>query len=86
LGPQETASASWIGAEVARIRATVTATRAASRLMLTTLEGKKEVPHTTLAATQQDIKRQRAPIDKASHCPSPSTPIAARDDSAAVCG
>eukprot|EP01043_Picozoa_sp_COSAG02_P019545 COSAG02_NODE_946_length_15721_cov_11.468860_4_plen_266_part_00 len=60
----EEASLSWFGAELARIRATATATRAASRLLLSTLEGKKEVAHNTLQSTQAEIQRQREPIDK----------------------
>ena len=60
------ASTSWLGAELARIRATATATRAASRLLLSTLEGKKEVAHNSLGSTQREIHRQREPIDKVS--------------------
>ncbi len=60
----EKASISWFGAELARIRATATATRAASRLLLSTLEGKKEVAHSSLQSTQAEIQKQREPIDK----------------------
>ena len=62
--PAQEASSSWFGAELARIRATATATRAASRLLLSTLEGKKEVAHNTLQSTQAEIQKQREPIDK----------------------
>lgn len=60
----EEASASWFGAELARIRTTATATRASSRLLLSTLEGKKEVAHNSLQSTQAEIQKQREPIDK----------------------
>ena len=63
----EGATASWLGAELARIRTTATATRAASRLLLSTLEQKKEVVHTTLESTQRDIAKKREPINKVRH-------------------